>query len=756
MCPERFGGIYFTLYQSSAAGTILPGASFSGTFCGMKLSRNKLFSQLFALLLGCCLGSVSAAQSPAQVRYAFAVNGLDFSLSTFRVGEQGELRHLGFRPLVKSVPFVTLDPSGQFVLVPSKTVSTIAVFRLNARTGALTPVPGSPFAAKATSPFSLTFHPSGRYVYAAARFSGVGAYSFDVKTGAISPLPGSPYPAGERTRGISIHPSGRYLYASNGYSNSVTAYRVNQKNGQLTRLPGSPFSVGDMGEIDYRAFGMEDVPAGAGGIPYDVTVDPQGRFVFVANWAAASISTFQINPETGGLTMVEGSPFFTGFNPYRLAVDPAGRFLYVTQFSSSEVAVHAIEGDTGKLSIIDGSPFSTGGLGPVAVNFSSDGEQLYVPNYESNDISLFDVNKASGALHLREVVKTRSGPWFVALSKPMPAPEKGGGSLLLAQGDGGMVRLRVSGKKVQPQEGVGHTVDVIEMARMPGGNFVYALDKTKGEIITFRLTSEKGLLTPVKDGVVATGRQPSDMTVDVNGWYLYVTNASDNNMIVYYLDPQTGIPRRAHKSPFILTGRNPLSVVLDSAARYAFVLNGDDDSVSVYSYMNSVTPLIFESRGAGSPFPLRKGAASLVVEPTGRFAYVANGADRTISAFRVHHQTGALAELPGSPFVVHGQPLEVIAHPNGRWLYVLHASGRDVDRYEIDPELGALEKRVLAVRLPVGARKMRLNQAGDIAFLLSGDGLRLLQYQVDPENGLFSLLSSTGFTKPVSDMRFIE
>ncbi len=706
--------------------------------------------------LCCVIGLLANSAGATPVRYAFAVNGLDFSLSTFRVGEQGELRHLGHRPMTKSVPFVILDPSGQFVLVPSKTVSTISVFRLNAASGGLTPVPGSPFPAKATSPFSLTFHPSGKFLYAAARFSGVGAYAFDVKTGALTSLPGSPFPAGERTRGIAMHPSGDFLYASNGYSNSVSAYRIDERTGQLTPLSGSPYSVGEMGVIDYRTFGMEDVPEGAGGIPYDVTVDPQGRFAFVANWAAASVSVFRIDARAGQLSAVKGSPFFTGFNPYRLAVHPTKNYLYVTQFSSSEIAVHAFDEKTGKLSMIKGSPFATGGLGPVAVNFSANGRQLYVPNYESNDISLFDVSEKTGALKLHELVKTRSGPWYVATTGEAPGIKKAAPAVLLAEGKAGLSKVMMDAKKTHAEKLIEQTSDALEIAELPGGRFVYVLNRAKAEITTYRFEIESGQLRAVENSVVATGKQPAQMTVDVNDWYLYVTNSGDNSLIVYYLDQQTGLPKRAHKTPSIATGGHPSAVVLDSAARYAFVINAEDNNASVYSYMNSVTPLIFESHGAGSPFPLGKKPVALAIDPTGRFAYAANAGDDTVSAFRIHHQTGALVELPGSPFAVDHQPQSVVAHPNGKWVYVINADSREVLSYRIEGELGALAERRVAAQLPVKAKSMRFNIAGDKAYFISQDGRRLLQYNVGTKDGRLSLLVDKQLSAAVSDLRIME
>ncbi len=713
-------------------------------------ARHKPCCRIIIIAVWLLAGTTSAETA----RFAFGVNGLDFSLSRYSISADGQLRHLGHSPLVKSVPYVLMDPLGRFVLVPSKTASHISVFRLNPTNGALAEVAGSPFAAKAISPFELAFHPSGQYLYAAARFSGVGAYRFDTQTGVITPLDGSPFTAGERTRSVSVHPSGHFLYAVNGYSNSLSAYRINATTGALDELPNSPYSAGESGDIDYKLYGMEDVPEGAGGIPYSVAIDPQGQFLFVANWAGASVSVFRVEVKSGHLRAVPGSPFFTGFNPYRVAVHPKGGFIYITQYSGSEIAVHAVDETNGQLNPVPGSPFSTGGRGPVAVNFSADGQQLYVPNYESNDITRFDVNAQNGTLQLREVVKTRSGPWYLALTDGDSVENEKPTEVLLVQGVEGISRLEPASGKMSRVSAAGQVVDRIEQVMLAGGQFVYTLNRAQATLSTYRWDQDTGQLQLVDGGVVATGKQPSELLADVNGWYLYVTNAGDNTLSIYYLNPQTGLPTRAHKRLPIATGKRPVAVTLDAAARYAYVLNADADNVSVYSYLNSVTPLMFDARNAGSPFATGNDPTAIVVEPTGRFAYVANAGSNNLSAYRIHHQTGTLSALPGSPFAADKRPVSLAAHPNGRWLFVANQGSNGIATYRIERELGAL-KRMGEVSLPAAApkaRQLHLDIAGSVLYLLSSDGLRLLRYSVDAASGQLTLIAEKRFTKPVLDL----
>src|SRR5689334_16021696 len=80
---------------------------------------------------------------------------------------------------------------------------------------------------------------------------------------------------------LAIHPQGRYLYAVNEISNfggnltgSVTAFSINRPTGDLTFL---------------------NVVSSQGAGPAHLSVDPLGKFVFVANYAGGSIAVLPIN-----------------------------------------------------------------------------------------------------------------------------------------------------------------------------------------------------------------------------------------------------------------------------------------------------------------------------------------------------------------------------------------------------------------------------------------------------------------------------
>ena len=122
--------------------------------------------------------------------------------------------------------------------------NTVSGYSVNAATGALTPVPGSPFAA-GLSPYSVTVDPTGKFVYVANYFDGtVSAYTINATTGALTSVPGSPFAAEFGTTSVTVDPMDKFVYVANNPDNTVSAFTINATSGALTPVPGSPFAGG--------------------------------------------------------------------------------------------------------------------------------------------------------------------------------------------------------------------------------------------------------------------------------------------------------------------------------------------------------------------------------------------------------------------------------------------------------------------------------------------------------------------------------
>jgi DNA-binding beta-propeller fold protein YncE len=120
------------------------------------------------------------------------------------------------------------------------------------------------------------------------------------------------------------HPAFVYVNANpNQGTNSLIGVRVSS-TGQPAPLPGSPYSTGGLGLT--AAVGAE--------FAHRIEVSRARNFLFAANDGSGSISAFAINPLTGALAKVIGSPFtvtgWSAFSGISLAISSDGRFLYAS------------------------------------------------------------------------------------------------------------------------------------------------------------------------------------------------------------------------------------------------------------------------------------------------------------------------------------------------------------------------------------------------------------------------------------------
>src|ERR1700722_3499668 len=72
----------------------------------------------------------------------------------------------------------------------------------------------------------------------------VSEFSVDASTGALTPVAGSPFPADSGSNGVTYSPSGGLLATSNYFDDTVSMFAVDATTGALTQVANSPFSVG--------------------------------------------------------------------------------------------------------------------------------------------------------------------------------------------------------------------------------------------------------------------------------------------------------------------------------------------------------------------------------------------------------------------------------------------------------------------------------------------------------------------------------
>src|SRR5450631_400176 len=77
------------------------------------------------------------------------------------------------------------------------------------------------------------------FAYVANNGGGVSAYTINAGTGALTPMAGSPFAAGTSPTSVTVSPNGAFAYVANANSANVSAYTINGGTGALTPVAGS-------------------------------------------------------------------------------------------------------------------------------------------------------------------------------------------------------------------------------------------------------------------------------------------------------------------------------------------------------------------------------------------------------------------------------------------------------------------------------------------------------------------------------------
>jgi 6-phosphogluconolactonase len=350
---------------------------------------------LFGLLIAGCVTGPDNSLFPftgvGTSKFAFVVNDSDVSAFTVDASS-GSLTLVPGSPFGVSTgdpDYASSDPLGRFLYVADPTNAVILGFIINQSTGALSPIPGSPFPALPDVEVPLV-DTTGKFLFVSDDSVAGDVEVFRIgSNGALTLVPGSPFPTGFGPKGMAVHPNGKFLFVTNTDAGSISVFTIDPASGALAQITGSPFTV------DPLALGVQ---------PAFLAVHPNGKFLYVTETEANTVLGFSINPATGALTALAGSPFASGVQPQGIDVDSKGKFLFVANHGDTDgdpvidgsISVYAIDA-AGSLTPVTGSPFTVAGGNPLMLSVDVSNKFLYVTNDDLDDVLAFSIG-ATGAV----------------------------------------------------------------------------------------------------------------------------------------------------------------------------------------------------------------------------------------------------------------------------------------------------------------------------------------------------------------------
>lgn len=356
----------------------------------MKIKLNYIIRAVLCLFIVC---GVSVIPTHAGFLYVLdQVNGLPNQIYCFLVDEStGSLVPVPGFPISTGgngvtgtqSELLTIDRSTNRLYVINKGSNTVSAFTASPSTGALTPMPFSPFTV-VTNANTIAVHPTGSPVVIGGNtgtpLSGTYlADSYDVTSTTVTRAAGAPFnTSGSRPISSVFSRDGNSYYTGGGLSLVIAGFSVDTATDILTPLAGTP----------YGGFGVTGIRAYA--------ADTQGR-LFTATSGDGGLRIFTTS---GGVpTQVSGSPFATSFATLTDGVlSPNEQFYVIADSSTSQVISYQISGTGASTTVSQTGIAGSFGSTMNTLAFNQAGTFLFAANSSSRSIGRFSFNQTSGAV----------------------------------------------------------------------------------------------------------------------------------------------------------------------------------------------------------------------------------------------------------------------------------------------------------------------------------------------------------------------
>jgi 6-phosphogluconolactonase (cycloisomerase 2 family) len=645
------------------------------------------------------LSLAGTASAAAVARYAYA---LEYSAYTpglvvaYAINPTvGSLRALETVQLPSNNYGIVVHPSNKFLYIPDG--SQILAYQIGTN-GLLQPVSGSPFNLPGGS--AMKFSPDGKFAYTN---TGV-EYSVNVTTGTLTEL--GTATVGNLPFDVALAPSGKFLYIPNFNDNTISGFTVSKTTGALTAIAGSPFAAGDTG-------------------PTADVVSPSGKYLFVANAStnnAGSNSVFGINSTTGALTAITGSPFPGSGAGSGLVVDPAGRSLYE---ASTGINAYSINQSTGALTKISGSPYAT----PAAANgvtVDPTGAFLYASIFgnltttqTAPDVITYAINATTGALTRlgSQGVDGNQGESLAISTGPKPVTYTPKFAYATNQGSQNISEYTINGTTgaltAVSSSPLSDANGPQFIAATPSGTFVYT-GNANNTISEYKVNTATGALTLVSGSPITGFGSVNSLVVDPTSSFLLVLDTTNQVIDSYSISPASGVLTFLNSSPnptatsqtVTLDPTGTVAVVSSITTLYYYKVDNGllsplmasavaNPAVAAAVDQSSQYAFVLEQSGVVTyslPFGTSLSAAAtgnnpraVLAEPSGKYVYVANAGDGTISAYSLKVATGALTQI-GSAFPA-GAGTDALSTSNdGKYLYATNNTDGSISIFAINSD----------------------------------------------------------------------
>ena len=301
----------------------------------------------------------------------------------------------------------------------------------------------------------------------------------------------------------------------------------------------------------------------------------------------------------------------------------------------------------------------------------------------------------------------------------------------------------------------------------PGGKFLYAVSESDNTVSAYAIDPDTGNLKFLNSRS-SGGSGPCHVNIDRSAKNVLVTNYSSGSASVIPIaadgslaEPTCFVQHEgASINPQRQKGPHAHSVNLSPDNRFAFVADLGLDKIMVYK-LDAEKGTIAPNDPAFAKVKPGAGPRHFTFGTDGRYAYVINELNGTVTAFAYEPASGTLTEIQSittlpEGFAGSGSCAEVRVHPSGRFLYGSNRGDNSIAVYRIDAAKGTLtfvEHERAGIKTP---RNFNIDPAGEFCLVANQDGNSVIVFRIDQKTGA---LEPTGnkisIGKPVC-IRFLQ
>ncbi|MCM3873970.1 MAG: lactonase family protein [Pyrinomonadaceae bacterium] len=293
----------------------------------------------------------------------------------------------------------------------------------------------------------------------------------------------------------------------------------------------------------------------------------------------------------------------------------------------------------------------------------------------------------------------------------------------------------------------------------PGGPSIgvvlaYAVDTATGSLKLLNTTSSRGV-------------DPTYLSVDRKGKNLLVANYNSGSVAVLPILKDGSLGETSEfiqysgssVHPQRQQGPHSHAINLSPDNRFAFVADLGLDKLFVYRFDSQRGKLTPNNPPAAALNP-GAGPRHFTFHPGGRYVYVINEIQSTLTTFSYDARAGALKELQTvttlpADFTGTSTAAEVQVHPNGKFVYGSNRGHDSIAVFSVNVDTGQLTLVELVPSQGKTPRNFSIDPSGSWLIVGNQDSNSLVTFRIDPKTGTLQATGQSFQVGTPSCLRFL-